>query len=385
MIIHADSDLKRLRGNDLVLSKSILIKLAVDLGSFVLKNVEPDVSQPEEPADSNAILVRRAWNCIGILARLHAISTATDDNIAPHDFDDIGSAEDCATILPEVTSFLARSSNVLSILSSNILSLSSQPHLTLFRFRSRKMIEQHLKFIISSTPRSRETTLIAQELGLFVSILLARHTFINHPADILTPALELAEILCATITATEEKPQYNPYENHLFALTTMTLLEFTDAMDTDLSNPALDALPKIQRVLEQIAELANIEKQAGSTDSEEQGHDLPSMHWATGLLRMINLKLRPTKSSNGTSGEDEVGEQSDPKIPTNGEVNTRNGQGVSLLAARHLSPQRAAQISGHDGQADKIVDAKTGTVQLVDFRLLLQHGYLNVVAERCGF
>lgn len=114
MLVNADGDLTRLRGsrnNDL--GKDRLVKMAVDLGRFVIKNFKQEIPpEAEGLAHSIVDLARQAWNCIGILARLHAVGTATEDDIPMNNFDSVGSSRDCARLLTEEASFLARQSSL---------------------------------------------------------------------------------------------------------------------------------------------------------------------------------------------------------------------------------------------------------------------------------
>lgn len=112
MLITADNDLSRLRGsrnNDV--GKDRLIKMSVDMGRFVLKNFKQELPPEAEGFTTSIVdMARQAWNCIGILARLHAIGTATEDDIPLNNFESIGSPRDCARLLTEEASFLARKS-----------------------------------------------------------------------------------------------------------------------------------------------------------------------------------------------------------------------------------------------------------------------------------
>jgi hypothetical protein len=126
MLVNADNDLSRLRGNrNTDLGKDRLTKMAVDLGRFVLKNFKQEIPPEAEGLTISIVdLVRQAWNCIGILARLHAVGTATEDDIPMNNFDSIGTSPDCARLLTEEASFLARKSFPPMQLSPPICSLS---------------------------------------------------------------------------------------------------------------------------------------------------------------------------------------------------------------------------------------------------------------------
>ena len=110
MIITADHDLSRLRGSaNNALAKDRLIKMAVDLGRFAIKHFKQEVPPESEGLTISIVdIARQAWNCVGILARLHAIGTTTDDDIPLNGFNSIGNARDCADLLSEEAAFLAR-------------------------------------------------------------------------------------------------------------------------------------------------------------------------------------------------------------------------------------------------------------------------------------
>ena len=110
MIVTANNDLSRLRGSaNNALAKDRLIKMAVDLGRHAIKHFKQEIP-PESEGHTTSIvnIARQAWNCVGILARLHAIGTTTDDEIPLNGFNSIGNARDCAELLSEEASFLAR-------------------------------------------------------------------------------------------------------------------------------------------------------------------------------------------------------------------------------------------------------------------------------------
>lgn len=112
MLVNADNDLSHLRGSrDNDLGKDHLIKMSIDLGRFAIKNFKQEIPPEAEGLTTSIVdVARQAWNCVGILARLHAIGTATEDDISINQFDSIGSPRDCARLLTEEASFLARKS-----------------------------------------------------------------------------------------------------------------------------------------------------------------------------------------------------------------------------------------------------------------------------------
>jgi hypothetical protein len=399
MLVNADNDLSRLRGsrnNDL--GKDRLIKMSVDLGRFAIKNFKQEIPPDEEGLTTSIVdVARQAWNCIGILTRLHAISTATEDDIPLHNFDSIGSSHDCARLLTDTASFLARksffrpsdaivamhlltatgSSGILSIINTtlqdNLMSYTG----TMFSTKTRKLTLQQLDYIISLTPDTSPNTTLVEHFRLFVTILLNRHTAIQHQSDILEPTVELADSLLSETTASTETPIFDPLNIHVFALVTITLLEFTDLMDDELSQSAWDALGTVHRALEQIAERAHADTQERFAGA---GPGIPALHWADGLLRMIDAKPRIANASDAGI-EPQVNNEAAP----NGSLpEATNETNATPLSAHQSELQQISKVEPAPDPADKVYSAKIGRVQMIDFAMLTRYGYLNVVADRNG-
>jgi hypothetical protein len=398
MLVNAEDDLSRVRssGNN-ELGKDRLIKMSVDLGRFVIKNFKQEVLPETEGLTTSIVdVARQAWNCIGILARLHGIATAADDDIPMSGFDGIGSHRDCGRLLTDEASFFARkfffppkgmiaqclltctgSSGILSILNTtlqdNLMSYTG----SLFSSKTRKLTQQHLDMIISLAPDTSTTTTLIEHFRLFITILLNRHTAIQHQSDILEPTIELADSLLSHTTLSTETTVFNPLKLHLFAVVTITLLEFTDLADNQLSQSAWDTLGRVHRALEQLSERAHADAQERFAG---EGPGVPALYWADGLLRMIDAKPRITDTSEG-------GNETNSRIEAapNGNVsNPTNEANATPLSTQQPELQHLSNMEPAPEPTDKGYSAKSGRIQMIDFAMLTRYGYLNVVADRSG-
>ena len=359
MIFNTENDLSKLQGMHGGLSQATLVKLAYDLSSVLNSQAQLDAETSE---DSEFALVRRAHYIVGILSTLHAVATGTESP-APSPAMKIGSFDEISSILPDETALLVRACSVLAIVNTFISSPVSWKTNPGFALRNKLLIEQHLTFVFASAPQRSELDVLCKQIQSLVVILLARQTSISHPLAILTPTLEVADSLLENVTATAITTKYNPLQIHLFSLTTLTLLEFVESVDEQLAAPAQERVAKLQRALEQIAERTNAHIPS----------DSDAMRWSLCLLRIINTYSNPPAKSNGTA-------EKDPNIDP--AMATKNIEGgPTLLQGQVMTAYGAARMTGHDGQGDKMMDVKTGVVQVIDMSLLLRRGYLNVVAE----
>lgn len=368
MIFNTEKDLSKLRGTQGGLSQATLIKLAHDLDSFINELH----LRTEAPEDSEFVLVRRAHYAVGILSTLHSLSTGTEWLLLTSD-NKLDSFDELSSILPDEAALLSRACAVLAILDTSISSPATWRANPSFAAKNKLLIEQHLSFIFASAPQKPELDALCKQIQFLVVILLARITSIKHPLEILTPTLELADTLLSNTTATEMAPKYNPLDIHLFSLVVMTLLEFAESVDDQLVAPAHDGIAKVRRALEQIAERA-------SADADT----LEGMHWASCLLRIIAAHDGSGSKSNSNGTITSTGEK-DPNIdPAMAVAGKETSPSPALLQGQSMSAFAAARVSGIDGQGDKMMDVKSGVVQVVDMSVLLRRGYLNVVGELCG-
>lgn len=108
MIINSSADIARLRGFEKQLSQQTMLKMAVDLGQYLLASTkQEDLDQTDESLASTQNIVRRTWICINTLAQLHAIGTGTENVISSRDSESFASAADCRMLLSEPASTLA--------------------------------------------------------------------------------------------------------------------------------------------------------------------------------------------------------------------------------------------------------------------------------------
>lgn len=112
MAVNSDADITRLRGTEKQLPKGIVLKMAIDLGQYLLSVVENDDGERNpDSLDSTRNMVQRSWSCINILAQLHAIGTGTGDSISPSDADNVTLPLEWRELLSDSTAFLAGESS----------------------------------------------------------------------------------------------------------------------------------------------------------------------------------------------------------------------------------------------------------------------------------
>ena len=269
------------------------------------------------------------------------------------------------------------SSGILSIvtttLQDNLMSYTG----TMFSTKTRKLILQQLDYIISLTPDMNLAPAIVERFRLFVIILLNRHTAIQHQSDILEPTIQLAESLLSETTTSTETPIFDPLNIHAFALVTITLLEFTDLADDEISQSAWDALGVVHRALERISERAHADTQERFARTEPS---IPPLPWADGLLRMIDTKPRGAGVSEaglGTHPGNNAAQNGNlPKEP--------NEAAATALSAQQSELQHISGMEPAPELTDKLHAVKTGRLQMIDFAMLTRYGYLNIVADRNG-
>jgi hypothetical protein len=246
---------------------------------------------------------------------------------------------------------------------------------TMFSTKTRKLTQQQLDYIISLTPDTSPTTTKVERFRLFVTILLNRHTAIQHQSDILEPTIQLAESLLSDTSASTETSVFDPLNIHVFALATITLLEFTDLADDGLSQPAWNTLGTVHRALEQIAERAHAD-----TQERFAVPGVPTLHWADGLLHMIDAKRRAASDSD-VGREPQVGHDAAP----NGDLpEVANETSATPLSVQQLELQHISNVEPAPEATEKFYGAKSGRVQMIDFAMLTRYGYLNVVADKNG-
>lgn len=270
-------------------------------------------------------------------------------------------------------------SSILSLLASHT-SASSFPRPDLMTTtKTRNVMESCVDIVLSTFPPTSKSSLLVREAKLFISLLLARHTFVNDPSEILYLALRLVELL----SIDHVKTVVRPLEPHLYTLTGFTILELSDSEDVDLARPSQDALANLRLALEQVSERAHarIPNRLG-VGQPEVTHPL---HWADALLQVINVKgeVSPDQRlSESAIEEADTGEFRKDQKESSTDGSTRSKDNIRVISAQQkYLISRLTNVG-----ANRNTIAMAGTrMTVVDFSLLTRKGYLNVLAELNGF
>jgi len=108
MLINANADVARLRGNRKLLSKRTILKMAIDLGQYLLRMVKHDEFEDvAEGVDSIKDAVLRTWACINILAQLHALGSGAEEGVNTSGYESLALPEESRLLLSEPTAFLS--------------------------------------------------------------------------------------------------------------------------------------------------------------------------------------------------------------------------------------------------------------------------------------
>ena len=108
MLINTDANITRLQGFHKKLSKRTILKMAIDLGKDLLLAAQRDMmGQTDDGLDPPQNILWRTWNCISIIAQLHAIGTGTEDPISSNDSKELSLPTESRNLLSEPTAFLA--------------------------------------------------------------------------------------------------------------------------------------------------------------------------------------------------------------------------------------------------------------------------------------
>ena len=294
----------------------------------------------------------------------------------------------------------------------------------------RQAIETCVRIVASTFPPAFTSSSFVQEARLFISLLLARHTFANDPLEILNLALNLVDLLHSDPVNPQghEAPITRALDIHLYSLTGLTLLELIDCEDVGLVKPSQDALSKLEYNLEQISERAHTYKQQGL--HEGQPEDTDHLHWADALLRVIIAKRETEQEEGGSQGVAEEADAVDEArndqedTPVDGNAQGEN-QGEIQGETQGVTQGETQGETQGDTQGETQGETQGGTqgdtqaresfqvisahqqylinrltnvaavqesmrtsgtrVMVVDFSLLTRRGYLNVLADLNGF
>jgi hypothetical protein len=107
MVVSTTPDLTRLRGSEKQLSSRTVLKMAIDLGQYLLAETKQHgVEDSHDLLDSTRNVVRRTWSCIKVFAHLHAIGTGTEASPSSSDKEYLRVPE-CRTFMSEPSAFHA--------------------------------------------------------------------------------------------------------------------------------------------------------------------------------------------------------------------------------------------------------------------------------------
>lgn len=251
---------------------------------------------------------------------------------------------------------------------------------------ARRMIESCVDIVLSNLSPQSASSLHVHEAQLFITLLLARHTFVNDPTEILGLAVKLAETLHTDPVNPQdhEPPVARPLDIHLYTLTGLTLLEFVDSEDADLVKPAQDALAKLRHALEQISERAHARQQKVLPDGQPEGPQ--QLHWADALLRVIDAKGKtdqgqsPPQTGPGEANSTNEAQKEEQESPTNGTDSTK--ESVRVISAQQLYLiNRLTNVAA----IQNTIRSSGTKMMTIDFSLLTRRGYLNVLADLNGY
>jgi hypothetical protein len=241
--------------------------------------------------------------------------------------------------------------------------------------------------LISTFPSTPALSSLIQESRLFVSLLLARHTFANDPCDILDLTLKLVDVLQTDpVDLQDNQPSIaKPLDIHLFTLTSLTLLELVDTEDADLVKSARDALSKLHQALERVSKGTYTHLQHRLNDSLSDTP--PFVPWPDALLQVINARGEIDQRQQPSKPATEHAESTEKSMvdPRNTVVDNANGgvkKNVQVISSRQQYLLRRLS-SAAELQATAKKSGATMTV--VDFSLLTRKGYLDVLADLIGF
>lgn len=248
------------------------------------------------------------------------------------------------------------------------------------------MIESGVNIILSTFPPTSALSSLFQEAQLFISLLLARHTFVNDASEILDLAAKLTDILDSDPVNPHghQPPVAKPLDIHLYTLTGFTLLELIDSEDVDLVRSSQISLAKLRHALEQASEAAHARSQSRFRGG--QSGDSSYLHWADALLGVIDAKRETARGQRlSRMGPEEADHtngphQEQPRSSINGSTDTEGGIQVISAHQQYLI-SRLTNVAA----MQNTIRANGTKMTVIDFSLLTRRGYLNVLADLNGF
>lgn len=251
--------------------------------------------------------------------------------------------------------------------------------------KTRKVIESCVDIVSFAFPFTSQLSSLLLEARLFITLLLARHTFVNDPSEILDLALKLAELLSSDLSNPHDYTTIvvRPLDIHLYTLTGFTILELIDSEDADLVKPSQDALTKLRHALQQISERAHQPRNRLDSGQPESTYQL---HWADALLQVINVRVetgqRRTFLKSVSHQVDTSNENDQDQVESSVDSSTGTARSVQVLSAQQK--YLIARLTNVAGNQSTIRSTEM-KMTVIDFSLLTRKGYLNVLAELNGF
>jgi hypothetical protein len=309
--------------------------------------------------------------------------------------------------------FLPGLSDILSLLPSQIFSISDSRADLAAKVKTRTVMESLMDVLISTISMTPALSSLARKARLFLSLVLARHTSANDPCEILDLAIKLADMLHTDLVSLQDQRGLigRPFDVHLYTLSTLSLLELADTGDGDITKPSRDAIAKLHQALKGMLQRGRDHRQNRLDDAESE--HAPFLAWPDALLQLIDAKGAIADRSELPSKSVSVsGPTSSKKSPTDGTqsgavdvsmtgdgedttdtttaaaATNTNDEAIQLINSRQQYLLRrlsaAAELQQQAGSnGSKGPDRTKMTV--IDFSLLTREGYLNVLADLSGF
>jgi hypothetical protein len=252
--------------------------------------------------------------------------------------------------------------------------------------KTRKIMESFVDIALSNFPPTPPSSSLVQEAKLFISLLLARHTFVNDASEILNLALDLTDLLYTDpVNPKDHEPSIaKPLDIHLYTLTGLTLLELVDSEDADLVKSSQDALTKLRHSLEQVSERAHTHPHNRLDSGRPE--DTQQFHWADALLRVIDVKgethqgQRPSQTAPDEADPVDQCQKEEHENSINGSAHAKGNVQVMSAQQKYLLSRLTNVAAIQD-----TLRASGTKLTMVDFSLLTRRGYLNVLADLNGF
>jgi hypothetical protein len=250
-------------------------------------------------------LIDQAFYCLCILSKLHVLghghglaALSTDDLVEKEVI--LGLAE--AKRLPVDAAYLIHSSNILGLVG---LFVHEEPDSKIARYFRTSMTEYYFRLLPPLYPPLDLQSPVVQAVKLFVELMLSRRPTIAEPIYIFEKTNELAAFLVSQSAKTPQRPTFNPFDMHIWALVTITLGEFVlNCSSAEFRTQALATLLQLAPLLQKRSEAFhrdNSHEWFWAVDTTKV-KEYRASHWSDSLLTMIddiNMKNSLTVEDGG--------------------------------------------------------------------------------------